>query len=63
MSAGKGPELRKGANLNLYWQNYDRIFRKEIFNKKAVEEDEKEVDGTEELSYSELQKTLNRTYK
>ena len=28
MSAGKGPELRKGANLHAYWNNYDSIFRK-----------------------------------
>jgi len=26
--AGKGPNLRKGANLNAYWQNYDNIFRR-----------------------------------
>ena len=28
MSAGKGDKLRKGANLNSYWENYDKIFRK-----------------------------------
>ncbi len=28
MSAGKGDKLRKGANLNSYWENYDRVFRK-----------------------------------
>lgn len=28
MSAGKGDKLRKGANLNAYWNNYDEIFRK-----------------------------------
>ena len=27
--AGKGPEIRKGANLRAYWDNYDSIFRKE----------------------------------
>jgi hypothetical protein len=27
--AGKGPEIRKGANLRAYWDNYDNIFRKE----------------------------------
>lgn len=26
--AGKGDSLRKGANLNAYWQNYDSIFRR-----------------------------------
>lgn len=26
--AGKGPELRKGANLQAYWNNYDDIFRR-----------------------------------
>ena len=28
MSAGKGDKLRKGANLNSYWENYDQVFRK-----------------------------------
>jgi hypothetical protein len=32
---GKGDKLRKGANLALYWENYDKIFRKKKF-----EEDE-----------------------
>lgn len=26
--AGKGSELRKGANLEAYWSNYDAIFKK-----------------------------------
>jgi len=26
---GKGDKLRKGANLNAYWQNYDNIFRRQ----------------------------------
>lgn len=26
MSAGKGDKLRKGADLNKYWSNYDAIF-------------------------------------
>ena len=26
--AGKGDKLRKGANLEAYWNNYDNIFRK-----------------------------------
>ncbi len=26
--AGKGPQLRKGANLQKYWDHYDDIFRK-----------------------------------
>jgi hypothetical protein len=26
--AGKGDQLRKGANLEAYWNNYDNIFRK-----------------------------------
>lgn len=26
--AGKGPQLRKGANMQKYWDNYDSIFRK-----------------------------------
>jgi hypothetical protein len=28
MSAGKGDKLRKGENLNSYWENYDQVFRK-----------------------------------
>ena len=27
-AAGKGDKLRVGANMNLYWENYDNIFRK-----------------------------------
>lgn len=27
--AGKGDKLRKNANLRSYWDNYDRIFRRE----------------------------------
>ncbi len=26
--AGKGPQIRKGANLKSYWDHYDDIFRK-----------------------------------
>lgn len=26
--AGKGPQLRKGANLAAYWNNYDSIFKR-----------------------------------
>lgn len=26
MSAGKGDKLRKGVNLEKYWDNYDKIF-------------------------------------
>lgn len=26
--AGKGDKLRKGADLNAYWSNYDSIFRR-----------------------------------
>lgn len=28
MGAGKGDKIRTGANLRAYWDNYDRIFRK-----------------------------------
>lgn len=28
MAAGKGPDLRKGANLPAYWENYDLAFGK-----------------------------------
>ena len=27
--AGKGDKLRKGADLQKYWDNYDRIFKKD----------------------------------
>jgi hypothetical protein len=30
-SAGKGDSLRKGANLNAYWQNYDNIFARKTW--------------------------------
>jgi hypothetical protein len=46
MSAGKGPQIRKGADLNLYWQNYDQIFRKE----------EEPDESKESLCFSELKK-------
>lgn len=28
MQNGKGDKLRKGANLNAYWESYDRVFQK-----------------------------------
>jgi hypothetical protein len=31
-NAGKGDNLRKGANLQAYWDNYDNIFRRQTSN-------------------------------
>lgn len=42
--AGKGDKLRKGANLNLYWQNYDNIFKKE--NKGSLEKKLKVINAS-----------------
>lgn len=36
MSAGKGDKLRKGADLQAYWNNYDEIFRKKTVEQSAV---------------------------
>ena len=35
--AGKGPEIRKGANLQAYWDNYDSIFRRKTWQEWAEE--------------------------
>lgn len=42
--AGKGPEIRKGADLKAYWENYDNIFRKD----KPKQEEKKDEKSTEE---------------
>jgi len=34
---GKGSELRKGANLSAYWNNFDNIFRRKTFSEWAEE--------------------------
>jgi hypothetical protein len=34
---GKGDKIRKGANLALYWENYDKIFRKKDRAIKKIE--------------------------
>ena len=34
---GKGPELRKGANLLAYWENYDSVFRRQTWQEWAKE--------------------------
>jgi len=52
MSAGKGDKLRKGANLSLYRDNYDNIFRKKEV--KAIEDKEDAPD----CSHSEYMKRL-----
>jgi len=46
--AGKGPELRKGANLQAYWNNYDNIFRKDKEEKTNEDTDTKNEDVVEE---------------
>lgn len=57
-SAGKGDNLRKGANLSAYWDNYDNIFRRP---KKTIAEwaahfgDQiKSYDGFREYSCADL---------
>lgn len=51
---GKGMKPSKNYNLNLYWENYDAIFRKP---KGLDEEAKKELnDELDRTSYSEIQK-------
>jgi len=57
--AGKGPQLRKGANLNAYWDNYDNIFKpkKEVLSDK---DEEKYLDDKNSMSHSEFLKISKR---
>jgi len=50
---GKGPQVRKGANLQAYWNNYDNIFRKkkEELSDKDLEEMKDDADT---MSHSEF---------
>lgn len=68
MSAGKGDKLRKGANLNSYWENYDQIFRKRktvkewqsFFNLKIENYDGfREYNSDDLLTEQEFKKCLN----
>lgn len=45
--AGKGPEIRKGADLKAYWDNYDKIFRKDR-PKEEKKEDIRKDEQTEQ---------------
>lgn len=54
---GKGSKPRQGANLELYWQNYDQIFKKKKIN---IDEIKEEIDKEPDISYSELQKILEK---
>ena len=66
--AGKGPELRKGANLEAYWDNYDSIFRK----KEVIIHDRSDVmmeaimqhcDGSSRLLSEEIAYELINKYR
>jgi hypothetical protein len=56
---GKGPQVRKGANLQAYWNNYDNIFRKkkEELSDKDIEEMKDDADT---MSHSEFVKISKR---
>lgn len=54
--AGKGDKLRKGANMQAFWNNYDNIFHKK--NIKLLPADHK----TEHIKY-EKQPTPQRATK
>jgi hypothetical protein len=41
MANGKGSQIRKGANLKKYWENYDAIFRKPKPEKESPKEEQK----------------------
>lgn len=55
---GKGDKLRKGADLNAYWQNYDNIFRrprKTVFEwQKHFGHVIKSYDGFREYNHDDL---------
>lgn len=38
--AGKGDKLRKGANMQAYWNNYDSIFKKSKVKKQIEKQEE-----------------------
>lgn len=48
---GKGDKLRKGANLELYRQNYDEIFNKDKTNSHR-EQSETNSDSTDDSAES-----------
>ena len=56
---GKGPQVRKGANLQTYWNNYDNIFRKkkDELSDKDIEEMKDDADT---MSHSEFVKISKR---
>lgn len=55
---GKGDKLRTGANLQAYWDNYDRIFRKK---EELSDEDINEMkDDADTMSHSEFVKINKR---
>lgn len=56
---GKGPQIRKGANLQAYWDNYDNIFRKkrDELSDKDLEEMKDDADT---MSHSEFVKINKR---
>ena len=49
--AGKGDKIRKGADLNAYWSNYDNIFRKK--DDMSDEDREEMMNDRDTMSYSE----------
>lgn len=54
---GKGMTPSKNYNLNLYWENYDSIFRKPKCEKLDDIAKEELADELDRTSYSEIQKT------
>ena len=44
---GKGDKLRKGANLKAYYDNYDKIFRKQITTEAGTRCNEEKSKSTE----------------
>lgn len=56
---GKGPQVRKGANLQAYWNNYDNIFRKK--KEELSDNDLEEMkDDADIMSHSEFVKISKR---
>lgn len=57
MSAGKGDKLRQGANLEKYWENYDRVFskKKTVFQwQKHFRDDITSYDGFREYNADDV---------
>lgn len=56
---GKGSKLRKGANLQAYWNNYDDIFKRKKIDESHIKEEAIE-EKLPDTMYSEYLKIVKR---